>query len=273
MSNRTPVRLAQRYYRQINQLVREDAAQTYKAFREEIIPHINSYRRIMQQNSSLQTNNAMDEIRRILQRIRWMSTESVFNEGRVRDIATTFVLAVNRRQKTTFSRVAAGIAGIDPTRNELWLRAFLVSAIEENVAYIKTIPIDYHNKIETIVNQGVRRGISISDMGKDIAEQGKVSQARGEFIARDQLGSIHGDLTKARHQNMGLDSFRWVTSNDERVRDSHADFDGNIYTWKDGAINERGETVWPGTDYNCRCYAEPLEEELRDMTTNMRTVK
>jgi len=53
-----------------------------------------------------------------------------------------------------------------------------------------------------------------------------------------------------------------VTADDERVRDSHDELHDQVFTWKDGARNERGEQIWPGTDYNCRCIAEPYDEEL-----------
>ena len=138
----------------------------------------------------------------------------------------------------------------------------LETAVQENVSWIKSIATEYHDRIESIVMQGVRRGQSINDMAGAIADVGDVSIRRARFIARDQMGSLHGDLVKRRQEGLGLTRFRWRSSQDERVRDSHADLDGQVYTWADGARNERGEQIWPGTDYSCRCVPEPLIEEL-----------
>lgn len=258
------IRIAQRYYRELNKLVIEDSKATQTAFLAEIVPQIHTQRKVLG-NSHLSVNDAADNVLRILQRLRATATQDIFSEERVRTLATTFVVAVNRRQMNQFASTAMSVTGIDPTKTEVWLRSFMKTAIEENVSYIKTIPVEYHNKIETIVNQGLTRGTSVTEIGKAISVEGHVSQARGEFIARDQLGSIHGDLTRMRQMNAGLESFIWMTASDGRVRESHASFHGKTFTWKDGAINERGERVWPGTDYNCRCYAEPVKEELEDM--------
>lgn len=50
----------------------------------------------------------------------------------------------------------------------------------------------------------------------------------------------------------------WRTVGDSRVRDEHATRDGQIYTW--GNPPEGGH---PGEDYNCRCWAEPIEDGIQ----------
>ena len=46
----------------------------------------------------------------------------------------------------------------------------------------------------------------------------------------------------------------WRTMGDDKVRGSHADRDGQTFDWNSGDSR-------PGEDYNCRCYAEFLEED------------
>jgi hypothetical protein len=44
----------------------------------------------------------------------------------------------------------------------------------------------------------------------------------------------------------------WRTKNDDKVRSSHAAYDGKLFAWSNPP--EKGH---PGKDYNCRCEAEP----------------
>lgn len=267
MPNRLPRRLGQRYARQIGQLIDEDKKRVWKAFTEEIRPRIARYQKMITGNAKraeIVKANSLDEIDRVLRRLRISAEEDTFNSAKVKVLSSDFVSSVNRSQRVAFAEQVSKIKGFDPTMSEPWLGPFLRTAIEENVSHIKSIPADYHKSIETIVTQGARRGVSLNEMAKQISDQGGVTLRRGKFIARDQLGSIYGDLTKARHQNIGLKKFKWVTSTDERVRDSHMRLHNQIFTWEEGATNERGETIWPGTDFNCRCYAEAIPSELVD---------
>jgi len=98
-------------------------------------------------------------------------------------------------------------------------------------------------------------------MSSDIADAGDVSLRRARFIARDQTGSLYGDLMNRRFTESGLQRFRWRTSKDERVRDSHEDLEGKVFTWKNGTV-VKGRRIWPGTDYGCRCTPEVIKEDL-----------
>lgn len=281
-----PDRYAREYFREVRRLLEVTRRQIRKAFQDEIRPRIHEHRalltsladgghsgtshtlpffRVNSSGSKLRVNDAMDEITRVLQRLRDSTTTQVFATPILERFIRQFVTSINESTKVTFRRQTMRILGFDPTANDMWLRSTLETAVQENISWIKSIAVEYHDKVDTIVMQGVRRGASINDIAKQIAEVGDVSMRRARFIARDQLGSLHGDLTKIRHQNIGLTSFRWRTSQDEKVRDSHENLEGKVYTWAEGARNERGEKIWPGTDYNCRCVAETLEEELLEI--------
>ncbi|MBU8908510.1 phage head morphogenesis protein [Desertibacillus haloalkaliphilus] len=258
-SNDIPRSIGNRYFREIRGLIEENRSNIWTAFQKEIIPRIHQYRNLTA--NRLTVNDPYDEIRRITNRLRQQG-ERVFSIPIVERIVRRFVEDMNNNQKRRFGQRMSRVLGFDPTRNEPWLSSFLETAIQDNVNWIKSIQSEYHDKIETIITQGVRRGSSIRNMASEIAEVGNVEVRRARFIARDQMGSIHGDLTKRRQEESGIKRFRWSTSGDERVRDSHEDLDGEIFEWSKGATNERGETIWPGTDYNCRCTAEPVLEDL-----------
>jgi len=75
-----------------------------------------------------------------------------------------------------------------------------------------------------------------------------------KMVARTQIASFNSLTTKARAQNLGLTKAVWVTSQDERVRRSHATRNGKEFDLSEGLYSAQdGKTLLPGTDYQCRC--------------------
>ena len=53
--------------------------------------------------------------------------------------------------------------------------------------------------------------------------------------------------------------YTWRTVQDSKVRSSHADREGKVFSWTDPPDGGH-----PGEAYNCRCWAENLEAEKTD---------
>jgi SPP1 gp7 family putative phage head morphogenesis protein len=261
-----PNQYARQYFREIKRRIDADTGRVQQAFREEIIPRILRYRRARSAPATnsrrLRINDELDEIRLILERLRELTEIQEFVTSVIELVAREFVDQVNAYSRANFRQQIVRVMGVDPTLSEPWLGSLLETFVQENVKLVKSISKEYHDKLDTIVLQGVRRGDSTTEIGQRIAELGDVSVRRGRFIARDQIGTVHGELTKRRQENAGLTRFRWSTSHDSRVRDSHRHLDGKVYTWAEGARNDRGDRIWPGTDYQCRCTAEVVIEDL-----------
>src|SRR6185436_18478971 len=98
---------------------------------------------------------------------------------------------------------------------------------------------------------------------KDIEERYGVSESKAKMLARDQVGKFNGELTRVRQGRLGVKSFIWRTSQDERVRDSHEEKEGETYEWENPPV----DTGIPGADYQCRCTAEPVIEDLAEEET------
>ncbi|MCK4520973.1 MAG: minor capsid protein, partial [Nanoarchaeota archaeon] len=81
---------------------------------------------------------------------------------------------------------------------------------------------------------------------------------RVKLIARDQISKLNGDLNQQRQNDLGVRRYRWRTSRDERVRESHVVKEGNIYQWN----KPPADTGHPSEDYNCRCYAEAIISDI-----------
>ncbi|HZG73999.1 MAG TPA: minor capsid protein [Chondromyces sp.] len=96
----------------------------------------------------------------------------------------------------------------------------------------------------------------ISTIRDELVKRTRASVKRAQFIARDQCGSILGQMTARRHQAMGVKKFKWSTSKDERVRDSHEKLEGIVFEYTNPPA-----VGLPGADYQCRCTANPVFDD------------
>lgn len=125
--------------------------------------------------------------------------------------------------------------------------------IAENVRLIKTVPSEYFGSIERLVAAGVNTGRRHEQIAKQIGERYGVAQRRAALIARDQVGKFYGQVQRARQKELGIQRYRWRTSNDERVRPEHVEREGKVFEWTDPPADGH-----PGYPINCRCTAEPV---------------
>jgi len=207
------------YYSEVRKLIEEIHSELWQAFDKQIRPEIHRYRNSRSDaDEPPEDNNALEIIQETLERVRESAIAMIFNKTTLKFVAKRFVRGVNKFNRRNLSKQAQVVKAVDPTVDEPWLRGFMQTSIRENVNYIKTIPEEYFNRIERIVFQGVKDGQSITEMSSEIRKTKEVSVNRARFIARDQTGSILGQMTEIRHKNMGVRKFKWKTAGDERVR-------------------------------------------------------
>lgn len=142
--------------------------------------------------------------------------------------------------------------------------------IAKNATLIKSIPEEFVKNIESIIYSGVTTGATYKSIEEQIKGTEGIRSVFGKLddriklIARNEVSSINGQINKTRMQNIGVTKFEWVTAGDERVRDSHARLNGQVFDWNNPPTNERGEKIIPGQDFNCRCQSiaviEPLDK-------------
>lgn len=154
--------------------------------------------------------------------------------------------------------------GIDPVIAEPGLTQRIKDFTAENVALIKSIPQQFFDQVEQRVINGIRTGERHEQMVAEIEDRYEVSESRAKLIARDQTLKFYGELNASRQQALGVDSYIWRTVNDSRVRDDHAELDGTLQRWDDPPVisSRTGETGHPGDDYQCRCFADPVLDDL-----------
>lgn len=249
---RFPDAVAVSYYRELKRLVEQLGKATMRVFDEQIKDQIKLYQR---NDSFVYTvDGPLDVIQRAIELIKGLSL-GIFTSSKVQDIASRFVHSTNNFSKN-LTQKQGQVKGVDPTQSEPWLNDFMKTAISENVSYISTIRDEYFPKIESIIFQGVKNGQSVKAIKDQLVERIGMTENRAKFIAVDQTGSIFGQMTAKRHQEMGVKKFKWSTSHDEKVRMSHRALDGKIFSY-----SEPPSEGLPGTPFRCRCLAIPIFDD------------
>jgi SPP1 gp7 family putative phage head morphogenesis protein len=190
--------------------------------------------------------------------------ETTVSVGQVESLASKFATRTTTYQRMQLGRQVRSALGADPFMRDSVLAGVTEDFVAQNVSLIKRIPSRLHEKIEGMVMNSVGKGQLNINLGEEIQKQFGVAERHAKLIARDQLAKYYGAVNKARQQELGLTKFIWRTVNDERVRDSHEALEGQTFSWDDLPTNERGEEIYPGSDYQCRCSAEPVMDDLLD---------
>lgn len=147
------------------------------------------------------------------------------------------------------------------------LKPVIQAFTAENVALIKTLPQTMFDRIERQTLAAVRTGTRAKDLEQQIRSEAFGStKTQTMRIARDQINKLNGDLNRVRQKQIGVEKYIWRTSGDERVRDVHAERDGETFSWSEpaGDPTDPGDGAFPGDAIQCRCWPEPVLSDLFD---------
>lgn len=201
------------------------------------------------------SDNWEEELRQAMQRIgRDMMRPIRFTQAQLDEIADD-VNGFNQKKWNALIRKAYGVTPTksDPERYEQQMKQWA----EVNARLITDIPAKAMRQIYNESITALQEGTTVKDLTNIVQERLGVSDSRAELIARDQVAKLNSDLVKERQVENDVTHYVWRTVQDERVRDSHRQADGNTYSWTaNGADTPCG--LVPGDDYQCRCTAEPI---------------
>jgi SPP1 gp7 family putative phage head morphogenesis protein len=111
-------------------------------------------------------------------------------------------------------------------------------------------------KAQNVIDQNV--GLNTRDLTKLLQESTKTTKNQARLWARDQTLKFNAAVTKERHQYLGVTEYIWTTSQDERVRERHAELANRTFQYSNPPDSDSGEPINPGEDYQCRCIAFPV---------------
>ena len=166
------------------------------------------------------------------------------------------ILAVKASTGQTLPPAVAGVRksllGVDRYRAEPWIAEMQSAWVKQNVSLVKSIGVQFHGQLETIIQNGVFNGLSVKQVSEQIQKQFGVTKNRATLIAQDQLLGANARVTQIRAEAIGVTQYEWETVMDSRVRPAHVALQGKIFSW-DKPHPTEGH---PGTvSIRCRCRA------------------
>lgn len=173
-----------------------------------------------------------------------------------------------------FKQSIKTVVGVDPVSKNQGYQTLIQSWSKENSRLITSIQSNLLDDVAGVTQRGMSAGKSINDISKEIKDRYGVTKSRARTIARTEVGKLNGNLTKVRNQELGIKTYYYVASMDERVRDSHKALNGMLCKWDDDRVysDDNGKS-WkrrsgkmfigsPGQDINCRCTSRSNVNQL-----------
>lgn len=183
-----------------------------------------------------------------------------------RDMAERMINQVDRDAKkrlgSSLKELSGGLS-IDIPDMPGDLMDKIKAATAENVALIKSIPSEYHLRIEGTVLRSITSGQEGSKtLFDDIRHIGAVTDKRAKLIAVDQTRKVTSALNVERMKSAGVRQWKWVhSSGSAEPRPLHLKLNGEIFNYDDPPpiIDERtGERGYPGQLVGCKCVQIPV---------------
>ncbi len=147
-----------------------------------------------------------------------------------------------------------GISAAKVAGGENLVRAFR----KRNVALIRTLAQEHFGAVtDVLAEAGNLHTKGLAEALHAVTEQYGISARRAEFWAVDQTLKLNANVVEAKHRSLGIVEYKWRTSRDSAVRETHAELEGKTFRYDDPPETGTGRHN-PGEDYRCRCHADPV---------------
>lgn len=163
-----------------------------------------------------------------------------------------------------------------------WWDDLKKSWVDSNYNLIKSNATAFQSKIAVLVEQAITNGQSPKTLKEEIKKATTgLSDSKCALLARDQIGKAQSSISQMQMEEIGLEMYIWSTSNDDRVRDSHAVMEGLLCRWDDPTVySDDGGKTWKdrpsgavllhaGQDIQCRCVALAYFPEVQKEIKNL----
>jgi SPP1 gp7 family putative phage head morphogenesis protein len=197
------------------------------------------------------------------------------SQARAINSASIIALEIAGFNQRQYTKTVNSVLGIDIFLEEPWLEPQLELFANQNAQLIQNMTANEIERVSGIIQRALQEGSSYESIADNIEKSFGITRRHAKLIARDQTTKLNGSLTKLRQQEVGITTYRWQTSGDERVRADHRVLDGKICRWDDPTVylNEKtgkwekrskigGTNVHTSQDVNCRCVPIPMIEGI-----------
>ncbi|KRK87555.1 phage minor head protein [Lentilactobacillus sunkii] len=250
--------LEARYQKYLDNMLKQWFKKADQIWKYSIIP-IYKQTAIYQDDDS--NDNVADQLKASMQYLE-VQLESGMNDIVVEAWVKQFIKDVDQWSYNGL-KIQIAPRGIDPISTDRFLRQYTQSKIAENVSRITTLHDQYAQQVESTIFNGVTKGQGTHEIAQQIYKIDSATREHAELIARDQTGSILGQINAHRQQEAGADYYIWQTMEDARVREAHQELDQTLQRYGDPDGGDGG--MVPGEPIRCRCVALPVfEDELEE---------
>lgn len=236
----------------ISRMVREIFRETRDSFNPRRL-------RLLKQNAEQvhRADEYVEDIGGLIQSIRITVAASGFSVESISSKAAEVAGSASDFNKRQWQKILKAALGVDLIQNEPWLSTEINRFTRENVRLISKLSEEVYTDIERQMLDAARQGLSNKQISAILSERSGVYGSRADLIARDQMNKFNGRLMQNRQTQTGVERYIWRSSDDRRVRPLHREYDDNIYSWDSPPSDGH-----PGTPIQCRCYAEPIMEDV-----------
>jgi SPP1 gp7 family putative phage head morphogenesis protein len=155
-------------------------------------------------------------------------------------------------------QLKAGLGVAVPTRDRA-VPAKIEHFVAENVAKIRSIGERAMASLERIIGEAFTSRAPVEEVAAEIARQLDIAESYARRLAAEQIAKLTAQVRMARHAELGIDLFQWMTEDDGKVRPHHAVKHKRIFPYK----GSRAPSFFPGEERGCRCRAVPILDEIR----------
>ncbi|CAM1017784.1 Phage protein [Proteus mirabilis] len=181
------------------------------------------------------------------------------------EIADKFVSQVDigakRNLDDSLKHLSGGITIKTPAMPEA-LKDKIIASTAENVSLIKSIPLQFHQRIESVALRSISQGgEGAKTLLEEIRDTGSVTESRANFIAVDQTRKITTACNYARMKSAGIRKAVWHHSNGSaEPRELHLELDGKEFDLDNPPIinKKTGRRGLPGEEPGCKCFWTPV---------------
>jgi hypothetical protein len=131
----------------------------------------------------------------------------------------------------------------------------LQATIGQQVGLIRSIGEQHLTQVEGAVMRSVQQGGDLATLTRELRERYALTKERAAFIARSQNSMATAAMTRARQQELGIESAIWLHSRGGREpRPTHLANDGKRFNVAEGWFDPDPrvqQRIWPGQLINC----------------------
>jgi len=189
-----------------------------------------------------QTDSITDQLTAAFEHIK-RKAEELSTQAEI--VATTTVYKIAKLNRNRFLNSVNNSIGVDLENilQEGNVAEVVKAQSAKSIGQIKGVSDDFMKEVERIVYSGVAEGKRFETIAKEISGVSgeKASTFRKlnnkvKLIARNEVGNISAAINKKRNEELGIETYEWLTSKDERVRDSHKVMEGLTCKWSDASV-------------------------------------